>query len=170
MAKLFSIESCSSEGNFKCTIDIESQKYDVLPEDIKYNISYIAEKASNNINHMIKIEWAKIHEKEKREKHISELSNYFKSAGFNLIYVKVIENQYSNESWCYKYPWLEVTTNKGIIIIGWRKRVINLDWSESDIDKIGFDIFKNEKTTIGEKYIHCHSGDKAIEYLKMLKD
>ena len=61
-----------------------------------------------------------------------------------------------------------VTTQKGRIKLGWRKRVINIDWSESDIDLDGNEIFKDERVTTGDKYVHAWSYEKAIEYLTKL--
>ena len=80
----------------------------------------------------------------------------------------MIDNEYCRQSCCYKFPWIIVTTNKGRIKLGWRKRVINLDWSESDIKIKAEVLFKEEGSTKGNQYIHCWGEDKAFEYLKKL--
>lgn len=84
------------------------------------------------------------------------------------IYFKKISNQYGGLN-----PWYEVTTIKGIIVIGWRKRVINIDWSDSDITGVGREIFAGEETTgayeyQNEHYIHAWSYEKAKEYITKL--
>ena len=120
------------------------------------------------LREQISMAWAKENEVDKRNEHVVELTEIFKDAGFKTIHVETIDSEYCSESCCYKFPWIIVTTSKGRIKLGWRKRVMNLDWSESDITVMGEILFKGEETTKGEKYIHCWSKDKAIEYLKKL--
>ena len=88
------------------------------------------------------------------------------------IYIKVIPNEYSNDPYYWTSPWLLVTTPKGIIKIGWRKRVINIDWSESDVKTNAMDLFPTEDTTKGDyqnpRYIHAWSYEKAKEYLEKI--
>jgi hypothetical protein len=165
---LSSIESYGGGGNFKGKVYIESEKYDALPEEIRNDISYDASRWIQRISETIKMEWAKENEADLRRAHVAELSELFKSAGFDPIYVEVIGNEYCSEACCYKYPWIIVTTNKGRIKLGWRKRVMNLDWSDLDIEVDGQDLFKGEKTTTGKDYVHCWSKEKAIEYLRKL--
>ena len=81
---------------------------------------------------------------------------------------EVIGNEYCSQACCYHLPWVMVTTQKGRVKLGWRKRVINIDWSESDIVADGREIFKDEDVTTGEKYIHAWGCEKAVEYLKKL--
>lgn len=82
------------------------------------------------------------------------------------IYVKEIANGYYSES---VNPWFEVTTPKGIIQIGWRKRVINIDWSGLD-NIIHADTLCNEGdiTTRGISFIHAWGYEKAKEYLSTI--
>ena len=168
MKKLGSIECYGGNGSFKGSVFIESKKYDALSEETQSSISWKASDSLQAIRGVIEMEWAKANETDKRNDHVTELTELFKSAGFNIVYVKIIDNQYCSDACCYKYPWVIVTTKKGRIKLGWRKRVMNLDWSESDIKAVGTKLFKDEKTTTGECYIHCWSKDKAIEYLKKL--
>lgn len=87
------------------------------------------------------------------------------------VYVKRIPNEYCNDYCCVNRPWLKVTTHKGVIKIGWRKRVIVIDWSESDIVHIsGTSLFKDENVTSWDKGIHAWGYEKAKEYLKRLLD
>ncbi len=96
------------------------------------------------------------------------MKSLFTDAGFTPIYVNLIENQYSGDPFYYNDPWLEATTQKGIIVIGWRKRVINIDWSASDVDVDSEKLFEGEDTTKYEKYVHAWGYDKAVEYLTKL--
>ena len=88
----------------------------------------------------------------------------------NDIFVEEIPNDYSNSSYSKMFPWFVVTTKKGRIKIGWRKRVINIDWSDSIINKRGDELFAGEKddTTVCEKSIHAWGYEKATEYIKVL--
>ena len=165
---LSGIESYGGNGNFKGSVLIESEKYDALSKEPQDSISWKGSELLQTIQGLIEIEWAKANETGKRNDHVTELTEIFKLAGFDAIHVKTVDNQYCSKACCYKYPWIIVTTKKGRIKLGWRKRVMNLDWSESDIKEIGIELFKDEKTTTGESYIHCWSKDKAIEYLKKL--
>lgn len=81
------------------------------------------------------------------------------------IYVKPIDNGYGKNS---LNPWFEVTTSKGIIVIGWRHRVINIDWEKSDIKDKADDLFPNENVTKDHKSIHAYGYDKATQYLRLL--
>lgn len=88
--------------------------------------------------------------------------------GDRMIYAKEIPNEYCS---CYHCkltsPWFEVTTTKGIIKIGWRKKVINIDWSNMnrpDADTL----FPGEDVTKHEKSIHAWGYEKAKEYINKI--
>jgi hypothetical protein len=57
---------------------------------------------------------------------------------------KKIPNEYSSDP---NRPWLNVFTPKGTIKIGWRKRVINIDWSETIVVQGGNELFPDEDVT-----------------------
>lgn len=61
--------------------------------------------------------------------------------------------------------WWLVKTPLGLIEVGWRKRVIQIDWSESDVrcDVTSDDVTKSDSM------VHAWSEAKAIEYLKTLR-
>lgn len=85
------------------------------------------------------------------------------------IYVKKIPNQYGGRGPMYvNFPWLEVTTPKGIITIGWRRRVIHIDWEKSDIGLSAHTLFPNEEVTKWDRGIHAWGYPKAKEYLYIL--
>jgi hypothetical protein len=168
MQRISGFECHGANGSFKGSVFIESKKYDALLKEIKDNISFEASEHLRSLQSLIEMEWAKENETDKRNDHAEELENLFKSAGFDPIYVKTINNEYCGKACCYKYPWIIVTTRKGNIKLGWRKSVMNLDWSDSDINVDGNEIFKYEKGTRGTNYIHCWGKDKAVEYLKKL--
>ncbi len=61
--------------------------------------------------------------------------------------------------------WFLAIVESGIIEIGWRKRVINIDWSRTKVRKI----LSEDKVSKEETYIHAWSSTKAIEYLSLWK-
>lgn len=81
------------------------------------------------------------------------------------IYVETIPNGYCNEACCKHLPWFVVTTTRGRIKIGWRKRVINIDWSDSEVRATGEELFAKEQTTKGGRHVHAWSYEKAKEYI-----
>jgi hypothetical protein len=72
-----------------------------------------------------------------------------------------IPNEYSTQPWAVNTPWYLVTTSKGRIKVGWRKRVIQIDWSDAPIDKDGEKLFIAEDVTKGTSFIHAWDYDRA---------
>ena len=87
--------------------------------------------------------------------------------GSNALYVDEIPNEYCRHGCCAFYPWFMVTTPYGRIKIGWRKRVINIDWSDTKIRVRGEDITADDVTK-GKDYIHAYGYEKAAQYLTVL--
>lgn len=84
------------------------------------------------------------------------------------IYVEEIPNGYCSDWCCRHLPWFVVTTTRGRFKIGWRKRVINLDWKETNISNDANKIFPDENTTKGDGYIHAWSLDDCSRYVQTL--
>lgn len=82
-----------------------------------------------------------------------------------VVHAKPIPNEYGERP---HYPWFNVTTNRGPIKIGWRRRVISIDWSDSDIKSKAEEIFSKEEVTKGERYIHAWDYEKAKSYIHTL--
>jgi len=105
----------------------------------------------------------------------------FEEVGFDRIALEAIPNGYCPCDVCA--PWFIVTTEIGDVKIGWRKRVIEIDWSEvyeSKREKPKWEnesetirasvLFHGEDVTKGKAYIHAWSKEKAVEYLRVLKE
>lgn len=80
----------------------------------------------------------------------------------NRIYFERVENEYDGDP---HRPWLVVTTFCGRIIIGWRSRVIQIDWSGSDVAIPADVLFYDQDVTKGSRMIHAWGYEKAKEYL-----
>lgn len=89
---------------------------------------------------------------------------------------ELLPNGYCNDECCSHIPWILFHTIYGDIIVGFRKRVISIEWQEN-YKPFKFDsLFKDEDVTKwkeenGKRGIHAWSQDKAIDYLgAALKD
>lgn len=82
------------------------------------------------------------------------------------IFVEEIPSGYDKQ---YGRPWFVVTTCIGRVKIGWRKKVINIDWSDTVVKTKAEDLFKDENVTKGSYdnyfYVHAWSYEKAKEYI-----
>jgi hypothetical protein len=99
-------------------------------------------------------------QKERQE----ERTKLLECFGDRVIYVEEIPNGYGT-SWYYSQsPWYRVTTSKGKVTLGWRKRVIEISWEPHN----GFtaDVyFPNEDVTKFGYTIHAWGYEKAKQYL-----
>lgn len=84
------------------------------------------------------------------------------------IFVEEIPNGYCNQPCCVNLPWFIVTTPIGCIKIGWRKRVIAIDWARTIQRKTANELFPNEDVTKGAQDIHAWGYEKAKEYLDVI--
>lgn len=105
-----------------------------------------------------------------KEEWLTAARKAFRDVGIPSIYVQQIPNEYCGPKCCPHLPWLLVTTPSGIFKVGWRKRVIVLDWSKTDIFCTAAEAFENEKVTMEDQMIHCWSYEKLTEYLHRLVD
>jgi hypothetical protein len=83
------------------------------------------------------------------------------------IYVEEIPNGYDSSWYNSQRPWFRVTTNRGIITLGWRKRVINISW-EPSVGGTAESLFPSEDSTKFERTIHAWSYEKAKAYISTL--
>lgn len=97
------------------------------------------------------------------EEEVNQLKALFKAP----IYVEEIPNEYKSKLY-NPAPWLIVTTVRGRIKIGWGKRAISIDWSDSDIEDWAEELFKDEEVTKFGKGIHAWGYAKAAEFLRKL--
>jgi len=98
-----------------------------------------------------------------------------------------------SDYWKADPSWCRIRTPKGDVVIGWRKRVVNVDWAdlierEVAAAKTGdysadnksrerirakFDgekLFPSEEVTKGPAYVHAWTREKLIEYLRKLSE
>jgi hypothetical protein len=84
------------------------------------------------------------------------------------IFAEDVPNQYDPRRGT---PWLRVTTVIGHITVGWRKRVIVVDWTGTTTSLQAKDLFAEESTTMDGQTIHAWGYPKAAVYVnKLLKE
>lgn len=88
----------------------------------------------------------------------------FTKAGYPKVNLITRKNEYCSCDQCT--PWFSAQVNNETPLkLGWRKSVINLDWSETGKR---LNIFDGEPVTVGSHYIHAHGYEKLSEYLGKL--
>lgn len=98
----------------------------------------------------------RLDEREYKEKERQDLLDCFKNANMEVLRSWNIENGYSGTN----ADWLLVQTPLGLITIGWRKRVINIDWTDTGIKHL-----IEGDATKWEEGCHAWGYDKAVEAL-----
>lgn len=91
----------------------------------------------------------------------------FLLAGIDILNIWKIENKYWPEAYVEERknsPWWLIQTKWGMVEIGWRKRVINIDWSNTPVR---IEVTADEVTK-SETMVHAWTYIKAAEYLNRL--
>jgi hypothetical protein len=107
-----------------------------------------------------------------------EVRAIFSLSGLKATSFYKITNEYDSRQSVENSWWL-VKTKFGLIKIGWRKRVINIDWSDTELryplqDAQDRDIqsdkrLTSETVTQGDTYVHAWGYGKAVIYLTALR-
>jgi len=117
-----------------------------------------------------------------------EFQNISDQAGLGNMLLTPIKNEYWGDDPVWATPWILMRTPKGSIKMGWRKRVISIDWSDvvafhckelkdfkdheakEAIEKsfLAKTLFPDEDVTKDEFLIHAWGYGKLLEYLTKL--
>jgi hypothetical protein len=101
-----------------------------------------------------------------------EVRSVFTLAGINVVKLWKTDNQYQGSSYRTNPdipPWWLVQTTVGIVVIGWRSRVIEIDWSDTDIYFNDEKPITKDEVTKTNTYVHAYGLTKAVEYLTALR-
>lgn len=85
------------------------------------------------------------------------------------IFVEAIPNGYCGRACCSHLPWFVVTTEIGRFKIGWRKRVIHIEWTETIVRQSAEELFPQEQVTKHERLMHAWSLEDAQRYIDIVK-
>jgi hypothetical protein len=88
----------------------------------------------------------------------------FTKGYLNVEAIERIPNEYCGCDSCG--PWFKFKTPLGVFKLGWRKRVINLDWSATGKDYEH--LFKTENVTVDKNSVHCWGYEKLTDYLRKI--
>ncbi len=117
------------------------------------------------------------HRKSLNQKMRASFRETFKKAGFKGFKMAPIKNRYCSCEHCA--PWYRISTEFGNFKIGWRKRVINIDWSqvmqkltsEGKWPKDGLlPLFSKEDVTKDTDHIHAWGYEPAQDYLTRIRE
>lgn len=101
----------------------------------------------------------------------AEISKKFidliEAAGIDIIDMTPIENQYHKSSTADN--WYAITTSIGTVVIGWRKRVISMQWVFLNNSIVDLSNIIKTTNTIGSDYVHAYGYDQLGEFLKVIK-
>ena len=78
----------------------------------------------------------------------------------HFFHAEPIPNGYCNRWCCTQRPWYRVLTRVGYFVIGWRKSVMNIDWTDTIIKASGEEIFPGAVFTVsrpGDITRYCHA-------------
>ncbi len=96
-----------------------------------------------------------------------EARSIFTLAGIEVLNVWEVANQYWPNAYVEERkesPWFLVKTKYGLIMMGWRKRVLAIDWIDTEIRKI----VTEDDVTKDETMVHAYSVESAVTYLREL--
>jgi hypothetical protein len=98
-----------------------------------------------------------------------QVRSLFKLSGFTVERLYKLENKYWPDVPDYQElrknsPWWLVKTEFGLIQIGWRKRVISINWEDTGVKCL----VTTDEVTHEELLVHAYSYAKAVQYLTTL--
>jgi len=158
--QLYSSKSVGSYGAFEIEISVGATN---LPDLSSRDITWAADRAANSI--MAAIMEAVIQKDEKAM--LQKATGRLELVGLfpEPIFVEEIPNGYCSD-WCCKHlPWFVVTTRLGRFKIGWRKRVIEIDWTDTVGTQTAEVLFAKEDVTKEKRLIHAWSIEDAKRYV-----
>lgn len=163
--KASSLESWGIAGHIGVAIHVMGIDLTQLDEETTSNLNQITDAIHKTlISHQIR---NSPEEKVRGDHETNALIACFPSVDC-VITVEKIRNEYTSPEYAIHRPWLMVTTPRGRIKIGSRKRVIEIDWTDSDIVSPSQSLFANEGVTKDVSMIHAWGYEKAAEYLSVL--
>jgi hypothetical protein len=162
--ELYKAEMCGTYGALGIKIEIAASKLtreQLMENEALRYAAYDIERTLKNL--LMALSMAAMPEQmERAENQRRDLLACFMS---DVIYVEPIPNGYCSDGCCKHLPWFIVTTKVGRIKIGWRKSVINIDWSDTLGTKTSKELFESESVTKDTRGIHAYGYERAKAYV-----
>lgn len=143
-------------------VDVDGDTY----EAVRKAVSHAGDVVTGDVFRQLRLHDPE--EIEHRQAMNGRFHRLFAEAGVEPIYLEEIPNRYDSGPYSVNRPWYRVTTPVGHFVLGWRKRVIQIDWSETTVKSTAAELFPGEDVTKGDRMIHAWGYQKAAEYLKRL--
>jgi hypothetical protein len=90
-------------------------------------------------------------------------------AGYTDVDLQVIPNEYWSRDHppYYAEPWVQFAVDGGVIKLGWRKRVVHIEWSGAELQRRvqGETVFADVRDTKGGAMVHAWKLEQVGEYL-----
>lgn len=100
------------------------------------------------------------------KKMVEKLKAVFLLADIEIKSFHQLPNGYCGDQCCSHRPWGLAETKYGLIKIGWRKRVISIEWpTEAEVNGKNVKSKDEEWITHWEAGVHAYGWAKAVEYL-----
>lgn len=163
MHQLYKEQSSGTYGHFEIEINVGATP---LPDLEQESIRYAAYDAVKLVKSavMAAVVAANPDAQKRRVDERKELIGLFPEP----IHVEEIPNGYCSD-WCCKHlPWFIVTTTIGRFKIGWRKRVILIEWKDTKGAKTSKELFEKEDVTKDERMIHAWTLQDARRYISAI--
>jgi hypothetical protein len=160
MHQAYKEQSNGTYGSFELEINVDATK---LPDMNQESICIAVYEAARLVKKAVMEAVVKENPdaQKRRERDRKELLALFPEP----IHVEEIPNGYCSD-WCCKHlPWFVVTTKVGRFKLGWRKRVIQIDWLDTTNTKTAAELFPNDDVTKTERMIHAWSMADAKRYI-----
>ena len=98
----------------------------------------------------------------------TEAESIVKLAGFPILHTWELANGYWPDSPSYdsvRRPWWLFMTDVGLIQLGWRKRVLAIDWAACEVRGVVTDA----DVTKGDTYVHAYRVEDAVACMRELR-
>lgn len=102
-----------------------------------------------------------------REKNILDIRGIF---GDRMIFAEELPQHgyWGNDPYGWRTPWQQITTAIGRFRIGWRKRVISIEWKDTLCKQSAETLFPGENVTKDGQLIHAWSYEDAKRYVNTI--
>lgn len=163
MNQLYKEESLGTYGSFEIEINVGATKLPDLKQEAIRCAVYDAVKLLKSAV-MAAVVNDNPDAQKRKENQRRDLLAFFQEP----IHVEEIPNGYCSDWCCRHLPWFVVTTKIGHFTIGWRKRVIHIDWKATVGTKTAAELFPSENVTKDDCSIHAWSFEDARRYIETI--